>query len=83
MNARAKFHEFLAHGAAVALARQEDERRYEAVETVEAQEKANLRPFFQIENAERGGQQLGLRNLEQLIARIGVEDMLQRLAVMA
>ena len=71
----------LADRAAVALARQEHERGDEAVELVEAQEDAHLRPFAEIEDAERGRQQLVLGNLEQLVAREGVQHMRQRLAV--
>ena len=71
----------LANGAAVALARQEHERGDEAVELVEAKEDAHFRPFAEIEDAERGRQQLVLRNLEQLVAGEGVQHMRQRLAV--
>ena len=73
----------LARDGVVAVARHIDEGRDEAVETVEAQEHAHRRPLAQPQDAVRGGEEIVLGNLEQLVARIVVEDVRQRLAVMA
>ena len=65
-----------------AAQRRVEQRRDEAVETVETQEQFDLGPAAQFQNPHRGGEQLVLRNLEQFVAREGVENMRQRLGVM-
>ena len=73
----------LARGCVVAVARHEHEHRDETVEAIEAQEDAHLGPVAQRQDAERSREQFVLADLEQLVARERVEDVGQRLAVMA
>ena len=65
------------------LARHEDEGRDETVETVNAQEHAHLGPFTQPQDSHRGCKQFVVGNLKQFVARKGIENMRQHLAVVA
>ncbi len=67
----------------VAVARHEHEHGHETVEAVEAQEHAHLGPLAEAQYAHGGREQFVFADLEQLVARKRVEDMRQRLAVMA
>ena len=60
--------------AVVALARHVDEAGDEALERVAAHEQRDALALLQIEDADRGVEQLVLADLEQLVAREGVED---------
>ncbi len=73
----------LAQARVVALARHIDEAGDEAFERVAAHEQRDALALLQVEDADRGVEQLVLGDLEQLVAREGVEDVEQRLAVMA
>ena len=73
----------LARARVVTVARHEDERGDEPVEPVEAQEHAHLGPLAQLQDAQRRREQFVFAHLEKFVARIGVENMRQRLAVMA
>src|SRR6185437_9744677 len=75
--------EVLAQRRAVMLTRHIDEARDEALERVAARKERDALAILQAEDAERDVVELILGNLEQLVARIGLEDMRQRLAVMA
>ena len=64
-----------------AVARHEDERGDEPVELVDTREHAHARAQVEVENLDRPlGEQLD-RNLKQLVARIGLDDVEERLAV--
>ena len=52
----------------------------EALERIAPHEQAKALPVAQMQDADRGAQQLVLGDLEQLVARIVVEDVDQRLA---
>ena len=67
----------------IAVARHEHQHRDEAVERVAAGEDLHARPVVEVQHAQRGAQQLGLVALEQLVARPGLEDVAQALAVVA
>ena len=71
------------HVAVVALARHIDEDRDEAVETVAPRQHAHARPFVELQDREREMIERVLVDLEQLVARIGLEHVDQRLAGMA
>ena len=71
------------HRARIAVARHIGEGRDEAVEAVEAQEGLDPRPLQHMHDAERLGEQFVLRDLEEIVAREGFDDMGERLAVMA
>src|SRR6185312_1577527 len=73
----------LAQRGVVAVARNVDETGDEALEGVAADEECDALAFLEIDDAERRRLQLVLANLEELVARIGLEDVQQRLAVMA
>ena len=73
----------LAHLGSVAIARHVDEQRDEPVEAVDAGKHAHARPRLQVEDALAPFLQLLHADLEQLVARKGVEDVEQRLAVVA
>src|SRR5579875_1759491 len=75
--------ELPAQRGAIALARQIDETGNEAAERIAAQEKRDTPAFLQAENAHGDVVEIVLRDLEELVARKGLEDMRQRLAVMA
>ena len=65
------------------FARRVDQARNEALEFVAPDELADARPLLQRHDLAGDAVQFVLGNLEQLVARIGVENVLQRLAVMA
>ena len=73
--------EALAQIAVVALARDIDEAGDKAFERVAANEQRDALPLLQIEDADDRIEQLVLAALKQLVARQGVEDVYQRLAV--
>ena len=73
----------LAHRRGVAVARHIDEQRHEPVEAVDAGEHAHARPRLQIEDAVHPFAQLLHADLEQLVAREALEDVEDRLAVVA
>ena len=66
-----------------ALPRQEDETRDEAAERVAADEEADAPALAEMEDPERDLEELVLRDLEQLVARIRLEDLDERLVVVA
>ena len=66
----------------VALARNIDENRDETLERIVAHEHANPPALLDAENAEADLEQRVRIDLEQLVARIGFEDVLQGLVVM-
>ena len=66
-----------------ALARQVDETGEEAAERVAADEQAHAPALAEMEDAQRGLEQLVLRDLEQLVARVRLEDVQERLVVVA
>ncbi len=63
----------------VALARRVDQARDEALVQVVAQEHAEALPPLELENAEHGAREVALAHLEELVARIGGEDVGERL----
>ena len=63
----------------VALARCVDQARDEALVEVVAQEHAEALPSLELEDAEHGAREVGLAHLEELVARIGGEDVGERL----
>ena len=63
--------------------RHEDETGGEALELVGPDEQANARAFPEMQNPGSDPVELVCGNLEQLVARIGLEDVLQRLAGVA
>ena len=67
----------------VALARHVDQAGHEALERIAADEQPESLPVTELEYSGRDAQQVGLRGLEQLVARIGGEDVLQRFPRMA
>ena len=67
----------------VALARGVDEAGDEALERVSPHEQRDPLPLLKVENADRDVEQLVGVALEQLVARQGVENVEQRLAVVA
>ena len=73
----------LAHRAVVAVARDEHDDRHVAVELVGPDQRAQPRPLLQRQDAVREGEQQFLVDLEQLVARIGLQHVDQRLAGMA
>src|SRR4029079_9659482 len=72
----------LAQARLVTLARHIDEAGDEAFERVLAHEQRDALALLQVEDADRGIEQLVLGDLEQLVARQGIEDVEQGLAVM-
>ncbi|MNS90522.1 hypothetical protein D3C72_1245760 [compost metagenome] len=73
----------LAQAGVEAFARNEAEHRDEAVERVLTREQPDARAVVQVQDAERRLQQLVLADLEQLVARVVLEDVLQALVVVA
>ena len=73
----------LAHCRRVALTRNEHEAREEAAEQVPAHEQPNPLALLELEDAQRGAQELVRRHLEQLVARVGLERLLEILAGVA
>ena len=66
-----------------AVARHVDQAGDEALEGVPAQEQGDALALLQVQDAHRDVVQLALADLEQLVARKGLQDVQQRLAVMA
>ena len=66
-----------------AVARHEHEQREEAAERVAAREQPQALALAEVEDPHRGLEELVLGDLEQLVARVGVEDLEQRLLVVA
>src|SRR2546423_7612102 len=73
----------LARFGVVAVARDENEQRDETVEAIAADKYLHLRPFAKPQDSQRGVKQLLLIDLEQFVPGEGVEEVRQRLAVMA
>ena len=71
------------HRAVVAVARHEHEHRDEAVELVVAREHPHARPLVELQDQHRELVERVLVDLEQLVAREGIEHVGQRLAGMA
>src|SRR4051794_4905103 len=67
----------------VTVAGHENEQRYEPVEAVATLEDLHFRALAKAQNAQRSLEQLLLVHLKQFVARKGIEDMRQRLAVVA
>ena len=65
-----------------ALARREHQAGDEPADRIAAREQRHAAAFLQLQDAERMVVERGLVDLEQLVARIGIEDGQQRLAVM-
>ena len=72
-----------AHRSVVAVLRDEDEDRDEAVELVDAGQRADARPLGELEDVERELLQRRHVDLEELVARIGVEHVHQGAAGIA
>ena len=68
---------------AEALARQIDQAGEEALERVAADEQPHVPALAEVEDPERGREQLVLRDLEQLVTRVRLEDVEERLVVVA
>ena len=66
-----------------AIARQVDEAGEEAAERVAADEEPNALPLAEVEDPERDLEELVLRDLEELVARVRLEDLDERLVVVA
>src|SRR4029077_16049499 len=66
-----------------ALTRHVDEARGEALERIAANEQRDALPFLEVENTNDRIEQLVFIGLKQFVARESVQDMRQRLAVMA
>src|SRR5690606_5420552 len=73
----------LANLRVVAIARHVDERRIEAAEDIASQEHAHAPPLVQVDDAARDANQVGDAGLEQLVARIGLENVHEGLRVVA
>ena len=73
----------LAHRRVELLARDEAQHRNEAVERILAREQANARPVIQMQYAQGDGQQFVLADLEKLVARIVLQNVLQAFFVVA
>ena len=73
----------LAQVGIVAVARHEHQHRDEAVERVAPLEQPYARPVVEVQYAQGRGQQVVFRSLEQLVARIGLQDVAQALFVVA
>ena len=67
----------------VAVARQEDEARHESFQRVAADEQGGSLAFLQVQDAHGDLRQVGIGDLVQLVAGIGVEDVGQGLGVVA
>ena len=75
--------EALAHGGAVAVARQVDEHRDVAAVGVAAHERPQLAPLAREHHVLRDRGQLGRRGVEELVARVVLQGVHQRLAGVA
>jgi len=73
----------LAHAGGVAVARQVDHARQKATVVVAAHEQLDLATALHVQHRLSGVGQLLDRGLKQLVARIGLEEVHQRLAAMA
>jgi hypothetical protein len=73
----------LAQLGRVGLARRVDEADDEALERIAPDEEPESLPLAQVQDAGRRAQEVVLARLEQLVARIGGEDVAERLAGMA
>ena len=73
----------LAVAAAVAVARHVDQNRDEAIEAVAPRQHAHARPLVELQHGEREVMQRVLVDLEQLVTRIVLQHVDQRLAGMA
>src|SRR5690348_1160924 len=67
----------------VAVARHVDEAGDEAAEGIAPGEERDALPLLQAQDAERDVEELVRADLEQLVARVAVEDVEERLAVVA
>ena len=65
------------------LPRDIDEARYEPLERIAPHKQRNPLPFLQMQDAHADLVEIILTDLQQLIARISLKDMGQRLAIMA
>src|SRR5258708_14379993 len=66
-----------------AVARDEHQRRDEPLVGIATHKQRDAMALLKAQDAETGVEQLVLGGLEQLVARVGLEDVLQRLAVAA
>ncbi len=73
----------LAQVRGVVFAWRVDDARQEALEGIPADEQAKALAVVQVQDADRRAQQLVVAGLEELVARIGGEDVQERLAGMA
>ena len=73
----------LAQVGIVAITRHEQQHRGEPVERVLALEQLHPRPIGQVQDAQRDLQQLVLADLEELVARVVLDDVLEALLVVA
>ena len=73
----------LAHAAVIAVARHIDEHRDEAIEAVAPREHAHARPLVELQDRQGEVVEHVLVDLEQLVARIGLQHVDQRLAGMS
>ena len=71
------------HLGRVAVARQVDQAGHEPAVVVAAQEQPQLPALLQVQHAQRGGGEVVAADLEQLVARVGLEDLQQVLARVA
>ena len=84
MNARARYVADLdADVAVVAFARHVHQNRHEAVEAVTPRQHAHARPLVELQNCEREAVERVFVDLKQLVARIVLQHIGQRLAGMA
>src|SRR6185312_14743005 len=67
----------------VLVARQEEQQRGEAVERIAPLEQPNAWPVVEVQYAQRLGEQVVLAHLEELVARMVLDDVLQALFVVA
>ena len=67
----------------IRFARHVDEARHEALERVAAREQAQALAFAQSQDAHRGVLQVVVGNLEQVVARIGFQNVVQRFGQVA
>ena len=66
-----------------AVARHEDQAREEPSEAVPAEEEADARALAEVEDAHGDLEQVVFRDLEELVARVVLEDLDERLVVVA
>ena len=75
--------ELAAQGGVVAVARHVDQTGDEALERIAAREEGDALPLLQVEDAEGDAVEVVGGDLEQLVARVGLDDVAQVLAVVA